>query len=451
MQIFTANWLILFPIAFTLFLAMRLSCGSIDDRGSSWTFMTMRAIVINLFIVGLFALGVRGHYFSLVWVLILGIFAFIFFWKRRRLERSALFHMSLGARSLGEQQHLANYVVQENTGWLRRKARGLTRDLAIGKPWFNALESRGIAVGVYEKVTMRLKAFYGERKQTSESPSLSISPLQIESDAERLFGRLFLFSWAILVFPVIAFIGAFILPTIKAMFDEFSIALPRASRALVSFADFFNGSAFFFLVSGFPVLIAIAVLLGSAIWLFPAMLQLPMFRWLSGDYYKNAGFFALSEILEWEPDLTLACRRTADVIPISYLSNAYLKAASSLESGESIESSFKSAKLLSERELKVLADPTAMQSKSLPNSDPANQSSPVAMSSLSPTGVANSISDPIWGLRQLASYRIEKMLNRYSMMVQIIVFVLTLFFGVIVAFVAIGLIAALTSLVSSLA
>ncbi|MEM8734498.1 MAG: hypothetical protein AAGG44_09770 [Planctomycetota bacterium] len=447
MEIFTANWLILFPVAFTLFLAMRLSCGRIDDLGFSWTFMTIRAITINLFMVGLFALGLRGHIFSLVWLLVLAVFGFIFFWKRRRLERSALFQMSLNAKTLAEQQYLARYVTEENSGWLRRRARALTRDLGIGKPWFNALESRGVAVGVYEKVTMRLKAFYGDRSRNTESPSLSVSPVQIEADSERLFGRLFLFSWTILIFPIIAFMGAFILPTLKAMFNEFEIGLPRVSRAMISLADFFNGSAFVFLVSSIPVLISIAFLIGSVVWLFPAILQLSMFQWLSGDYYKNAGFFALSEVLEWESDLVHACRRTAEVVPISYLSRAYLKAADNLESGESIEASFRSAKLLSQRELRLLADPTAMQL--LSNDSAASQDSAAVARSTMPA--SEQIHDPIWSLRQLASYRIERMLLRYSTIVQIAVFILTMLFGVIVALIAIGLIAAMASLVTSLA
>jgi nitrate reductase NapE component len=63
---------------------------------------------------------------------------------------------------------------------------------------------------------------------------------------------------------------------------------------------------------------------------------------------------------------------------------------------------------------------------------------------LDTTGVA-------WATNQLATVEVERMLNRYSMVIQFLVVVFTLIFAVLVGFVGVGMFQALSLMIQSLA
>lgn len=440
MEIYTSNWLILFPLAFSLFVGMRLSCGSVDDGRRSWTLMAVRALMVNCFVIAALAFGVTGHFVSIAWLVCIGVFAFIFFCKRRRLQRNALYEMCTQVSELPHQQLFVTYLIEENDGWLRRKAGRIQRDLAMGHDWIRSLEVRGIAVGVFERIHLRLRGMYGgsakglQQTDPASTNDLSVSPLHIEAEAERMFGRLMMFSWGIFIFPIVAFVMAFIVPTFKEMFEEFGLSLPKVTLLMISLADFSADPFVSLLFMGIPVLLTACVMVGVLAWIFPTVLRLPMFRWLSGDYMKTAGFYALSTVLSRESDLVTAFQRTSEVLPLPNLSDDYLRAANGIEQGQSVPDALYSAGLLSRKELSVF--------------DRSQRSADGKDASVEHMSLAQ---EPVWGLQQYSVYRIERMLNRYSKLVQFAVFGMTLFFGAIVAIVAIGLIGALVSMISSLA
>ena len=421
MELYTSNWMILFPIAFSLFVAMRLSLGSLDEGKSSWMLLAVRSLIVNCFFFSMLALGVRGHFLSIAWLVMIGVFAIVFWWKRKRLERNAVLLTAMKAKTLPQQQTLAGYFVDENVGWVRRKGRALRRDLATGVPWGTALEVRGVASGVYEKLELRLRAMYG--KSDDASSSSLMEPLEIESETERLLGRLMIFSWVVFVFPVVAVIMLYIVPTFEEIFEEFSIELPPITSFMISVADFSVNSGIAFLFALIPLALIAFLGVAGLIWLFPATLQLPLFRWLAKDYYLNSGFTALGCIAEREKDLVQALRKTANVVPVPHISRKFWNAGEQIQSGKETVKAFKQSGLLNGREAEALGFHL--------NSGSAQ-------------------SEIAWGLKQLAEWRIERMLTNYSMMVQIAVVVLTLFFSCLVGLVGMGVIAALAQLVLSL-
>ena len=419
---YASNWLILFPVAFSLFVAMRLSQGSVDQGRSSWMLMAVRGVVVLMFWFAVLAVGLRGHWISLAWGLILAAFAFVFFWKRRRLERNAMFLTALTAETLPQQQRLAGYFADENAGWVKRKARGLSRDLAIGVPWGRSLEARGVAQGVYEKLALRLQSLFGGQVLGLSRPTNSLSPIQIEAEAERLLGRLMIFTWTILVAPLVVLIMMFILPTIEQMFMEFGLQLPVPTQMLVDLGDFSMSSGTAQLISALPLLLLAFGFLGVLIWLFPTMLQLPLLRWICADYYRNLGFTALAWVLQRNQELVSACQQTATLVPVNYISRKYQRASERLAQGEDLPTAFQNAGLLRQQEASLLRNAAAV-----------------------------SIEDPSWSMQQLAAYRVDRMLLRYSMIVQLLVVAITVVLAAIIGLVVLGIMLSLIVMISSLA
>jgi type II secretory pathway component PulF len=101
------------------------------------------------------------------------------------------------------------------------------------------------------------------------------------------------------------------------------------------------------------------------------------------------------------------------------VAQTYQAAAILMEQGASPATAFQESQLLSKRELKAF-------------------------------GVSLASGDPAWGLRELASWKTERMLNRYSVIVQILVVLITLLMAVIVGLVAVGIMGALATLIDSL-
>lgn len=419
-----SNWILFFPLAFSLFVAMRLSQGSVDQGKTSWMLLTVRCFIALLMTFALLSIGFRPSPVTVVWIMLLAIFGFVIYWKSRRLERSAMLLTAMSAEDFAQQQMLAAMFYDENRGWLRRKGNALRRDLAAGVAWNRSLEMRGVAVGVYERIALRLQSAYGRGRGQlysagGETDGLE-SPLRIEAEAERLLGRVLMFAWAIMIPLVVSLIMTFIVPTFKEMFEEFGLDLPRSTQLMIRLADGSVQYGIAHMLSLLPIALLAIVITCFAVWLFPSLMQIGPLRWFTGEYYQTAGFAALASVLSKESNLLTACQKTAELVPVPYIARRYSAAAMLLEGGASPADAFVKSRLLDK------ADLTAF-------------------------GRGLDQNDPSWGLRQLASWKLERMLNRYAMMIQIFVVLVTLAFALVVGLVAIGLIDALASMINALA
>lgn len=423
MFFYFSNWILFFPLAFCLFVAMRLSQGSVDQGKASWMVQTVRCFIALLMTFALLSIGFRPSPVTVVWLMLLAIFGFVIYWKSRRLERSAMLLTAMSAESFAQQQMLAAMFYDENRGWLRRKGNALRRDLAAGVAWNRALEMRGVAVGVYERIALRLQSAYGRREEQVQLPGENIagpeSPLRIEAEAERLLGRLLMFSWAIMIPLVVSLIMTFIVPTFKEMFEEFGLDLPRSTQMMVRLADGSVQYGIAHMLSLLPIAMVAIAITCFTVWLFPSLMQIGPLRWFTGEYYQAAGFAAFASVASKESNLLAACRATAELVPVPYIARRYHAAAMLMEGGASPADAFVKSRLLAKADLAAY-------------------------------GHGLDERDPSWGLRQLASWKLERMLNRYSILVQIFVVLVTLAFAVVVGLVAIGLIDALAAMVNAL-
>ena len=98
MTAFTSNWFVFFPLAFSLFVAIRLAEGSVDRRQTQLGQLAVRGLIGLLFLFAVLAVGLRASPLGLAWIGLLAVFAVVIAVKNRRLKRSAWLMTALHAK-----------------------------------------------------------------------------------------------------------------------------------------------------------------------------------------------------------------------------------------------------------------------------------------------------------------------------------------------------------------
>jgi type IV pilus assembly protein PilC len=257
-------------------------------------------------------------------------------------------------------------------------------------------------------------------KAIESLPVSMATPLRIEAEAERLLGRLMIFSWAVFVPAIVALIVTFILPTFRQMFEEFGMQIPASTRLLLDFSSFVNRYGLGYVIAAGTLALGGIAMLLVLIWLFPSWLQHPLLRWFGQSYYRNAGFTVLATLLSQRKDVLAACRETVAILPVKYVANEFAAASKLMEQGAASSTAFRRTRLLSKRECQACG-------LDLPSVDHG------------------------WALQELAAWKVERMLSRYSLIVQATVVILTAILAVVIGLVAVALIGALATMIESLA
>ncbi len=406
-----SNWLLLYPVAFSLFVAMQLSDATADGRRMTLGAQLMRSTIFVLFVFALLAVGCRTSFLSIVWAVLFGIMAVVLLIKQSKLNRSAVTMTVLGCRDLPQVTRAAAFFAEEHGGFLGRKLHRFRLQLGQGLPWSYALEAAGFSTGSYERLAVRLAARFGPSRNTSRDLN---APIRIEIEMERLLSRLSLLVWILLFGPILVLYQLVVVPTLLKILREFDLAAPPALEAIRSFRSVTWLSAFLAL---FALLLLVFALL---LWMYPSLTRLIPFRFFCGAYYRCLGFVTLARISEHTSYLTDACRQTAEVVPANHIATKFRVAVTCLERGQSPAEAFAIANLVQGDRLGDFS------------------------SILDTTGVA-------WATNQLATVEVERMLNRYSMVIQFLIVVFTLVFAVLVGFIGVGMFQALSLMIQSLA
>ena len=87
MTAFTSNWFVFFPLAFSLFVAIRLAEGSVDRGQSQFGLLVIRSLIGLLFLFSIFAVGLRTSLLGLCWILLLVVFTAVIVWKKWIYEK----------------------------------------------------------------------------------------------------------------------------------------------------------------------------------------------------------------------------------------------------------------------------------------------------------------------------------------------------------------------------
>ena len=410
MVAFLSNWLLLYPIAFSLFVAMQLSEATADGRRVSVGVQVLRSTIFVLFAFALLAVGCRTSFLSFVWTVLFGGMAVVLLIKQSKLNRAAVTMTVLGCRDLPQIHRAAAYFAAEHGGFLGRQLHRFRQLLGQGVRWSTAIEEAGFCRGSYERLAARLATRFGPLPKTSQDLN---APVRIEMEMERLLSRLSMLVWIIFFGPIFVLYQAVVVPTLLRMLQEFDVEVPPALDAIRSFRS--TGMLLGGLALCALVLFGCALLL----WIIPRLTSQLPFRWFCGPYYRCLGFVALARISEHTADLTDACRETAELVPTQHIATQFRTAVTCLERGQSPADAFATAKLV---RVNRLGDFTSI---------------------LDTTGVA-------WATRQLATVEVEQMLYRYSMVIQFLVVLFTLAFAVLVGMVALGMFQALSSMIQSL-
>ncbi len=408
---FLSNWLLFYPIAFSLFVAMQLSEATADGRKVSVGVQVLRSTIFVLFMFALFAVGCRTSFLSTAWTLMFGILAVVLLIKQAKLNRAAVTMTVLGCRDLPQVHRAAAFFGEEHGGFLGKKLRQFRLQLERGAPWSHALEIAGFCKGSYERLATRLAARFGPSSNTTQDLN---APIRVEIEMERLLSRLSMLVWILFFGPIFAMYQIVVVPTLFQMLREFDVAIPPALEAIGGLNSF---SWLFALLT----LFAIAVFICAAtLWLFPRLTSQLPFRLFCGAYYRCLGFVALSRVSEHTADLTDACRQTAEIVPVTHIATQFHTAVTCLERGQSPADAFSIARLVRGDQLGDFS------------------------SILDTSGIA-------WATHQLASVEVERMLSRYSLVIQFLVVVFTLIFAMLVGLVAVGMFQALSSMIQALA
>lgn len=410
MSLLFSNWLILYPLAFSLFVALRLSQAPVDHQPKSLSLIVLRSMLYIMFALTFLSLGTRGYVGLSLWP-ILFIALWVVLWlKHQRLKRQAVLHTLLSCSDQYQLQYAAQFIEEDVPSLIYRKRVSVFRRLlAQGVNWAKGMEHAKLARTTSELIESRLLAQFGKRDKLS-----ALDTVHIEGELERLLGRLSMLVWLWAGIPVITMIAYMIVPTYVAIFQEFGLTLPSSTKALIAGYELFVGV--------FAILILVtnlALLFGFLLWFFPGLSRRFPFTWFSGPYYNSLGFVTLARVAEREPNLREAFLKTAEAVPVTFMSDRFRHAATAITIGKDPLQALVVANLIKPHESHLLAGCLATQ-------------------------------EMVWGLRRLAEHKSERMLHRYSILIQWTIFTFTLIFAVIVGIVTIGLFAPLPTMINSL-
>jgi hypothetical protein len=411
MAVYLSNWLMFYPMAISLFVALRLSQATTDSRQVSASILAVRSTLVVMLLLTLISVGTRSTPLSLMWLLIAGSCGTVLYIRQRQMSRAAVTMTLLSCDNLIQLRRAATFIQEEQSGWLRRRINRFLALIDSGVEGTVALEASRMTLTAYERLTARLSHQFG-RADASQQDLLA--PLRVAYEYERLLGRLGILAWCLGIAPIFVLYQIFVIPTLLQMLEEFGISAPWALNVLVQ-----QSRLVIFVAAIIPL--ALLCIAGTAVllWLNPVFTQWLPLRWLCGTYYRSLGAIAFARVARHTQEPVSALRQTSQLLPIRYLSEKFDHAARRVEMGDSVAKAMASANLL-----------------------PANYLGNFS-AELDTAGLA-------WATEQLATWDTDRTLNRYSLLIQCLLVGVTLLFAGFVALVCVGMIQTLTEMIHQL-
>lgn len=244
----------------------------------------------------------------------------------------------------------------------------------------------------------------------------AFTPLHVEEEVERLFGRLAIFAWSALGLPALVAFMVFILPTFQEMFEEFGMDLPWLMNVVsesMKGASFAVLSLLLLLPTGLLLVIGVTTLL---VWMWPELASSFPLNRLFRRYYNAMGLIVLTRTALEESNWRDACQATAEILPMASDASMYQRAARRIEHGMAADEALTRARILRHDQASILR-------------------------------LGATTCGPLWGIHQIAMANVEGMLQRYQLLVQTAVFALTMLLAVPVGVLAVALFQSLTVLI----
>jgi type II secretory pathway component PulF len=418
MSYFSANLAILFPLAASLYIGMRLSDGQVDNKGGGWARALVYTLVAILVSFALAGILIRISPLSLIWIFVLS-FLCVFTWiKSRAINRSFLLHSLMSADSDIIRERMAADFIELNGPLIANRVSIFQDKLAKGKSWALAIEQSKIARSTSEIFACRCVDRFGLQSESKISPALD--PLRIQAETEKLLGRLMVMPWAIFGFAtVVPLMMWLVIPTFKAMFDEFGLTLPRAMLSFIAMSDFTVNSPLSALLILLQIVLLFIGFLTIWFWMFPRQMIRYPFCLIAAPYFRAMGLVSMAMSVRKETTFSAACDVAGEVIPVPFMSRRLQFASRYHAQGLLPDVALSKAGLLRPIEAELLKD--SMQSKSFP-----------------------------WAIEQIAINATESMLRFYSIAIQLLIVFFVCFFSFFVGWLAVGVIGVLAKMITSL-
>jgi type II secretory pathway component PulF len=414
---FSSNLAILFPLGCCLYIAMRLSDGQVDGKGGGWARALVYTVTTLLISFSFAGVLFRAGLISLVWMFVSACLCLLIWIKSQAVNRSLLLHSFASVDSNAAREQMAVDFVQRN-GWLvASKAKRLRRALQAGLDWPKAMQEVGIAKTTAEIFSCRCMAEFGPNMGGSLSPSLD--PLRIQSETERLLARLMLLPWSMLGFVIIPLMMWRIIPMFKAMFDEFGLVLPKSMLSFIALCDFLVQTPLDEMIFFLVFLIVVAFGCVGIVWFFPRLALMYPFRWFVRPYFRALGLTSLALSIRRESDFTKACEAAANRLPVWFIANEIRAAGGFHSQGMPPDKAIVKAGILKSGEAELLNASIKSHSFS-------------------------------WAIEQVAVTTMERMLQLYSVAIQLLIVITVLFFAVLFGWLAIGVIEVLTLMIQQM-
>lgn len=414
---FSSNLAILFPLGCSLYIAMRLSDGQVDGKGGGWARALVYTITTLLITFSFAGVLFRAGLISLVWIFAATILCLLIWIKSQAVNRSLLLHSFASVDSNNARQQMADDFVQRNGWFVASKARQFRRALDAGLDWPKAIQEVGIAKTTAEIFSCRCMAEFGPNTEGSISPALD--PLRIQSEAERLLARLMLLPWSMFGFVIVTLMMWKIVPTFKLMFDEFGLVLPKSMLSFIALSDFVVQTPLGGLIGFFVFLIVVAFGCVAVVWFFPRLARLYPIRWFVRPYFRALGLTSLAMSIRRESDFSMACKTAAKRLPVPFMADELQAAGEFHSRGIPPEKAIVKAGILKSGEAELLNASVKTHSFS-------------------------------WAIEQVAVSTMERMLQFYSVAIQLLIVTTVFFFAVIFGWLAIGVIEVLSLMIQQM-
>jgi hypothetical protein len=414
MPLFFANWNILFPIACSLFIGLRLAEARSGVRASGWLWDGLHAVVYCMMAMAFAGVIIRVSPMSVVWIVALICVAILMLLKSRMMGRMVLFSSLTFTDSPTLSLQIAQNFSRLNRGWLRHRAKFYADGLARGMNSHGSMMAAGIAKTPFEILLSGLINVYG-RNMPQQLPT-AIQPLRIQEEFERMMGRMFVIPWLLLGLPLVLLIRWLVWPIFPEIYAEFQLPLGGPTGNLLLSAHPVLLTTVGSLVAFFWVGTMAIFLFGYLGQIFPTLLLRAPVRWLFAPYHRSLCLVALAVTSRAETQIGRACEVSSQVVPLAVWSHRFLQVGKNLDEGASLGDSLRMAQLLTPGESQMLS--SAVHSNSL-----------------------------CWFLQELAVAETEKMLRRYGILVQLVVVIAVVSFAVLYGWVVLGLVEVLYNLV----
>jgi hypothetical protein len=402
MELYSSNLIILFPVACSLYIAMRLADARAESQQSGVTRAVIYTVIGLMISISTIGLLLRISPLNLIWLVGFAVVVGIVLAKSRILGRTA---MLLSFISLGESaqpMRMAADFVRLNSGIVRRRAKMLQRELALGKSVIGSLESARIPRTDHEILWCRLVSKYGF--SASQELPTSLHPLTIQTEIERQLSRLLVLPWLMQGIPVVLLIIFFVMPTVRDITVEFG--LPQAQT--MTYVRTLNQIMSFPLNLAVSVLVLLAMVVSGFIMLVVAMPQLihvfPI-RLLFSSYHRANSLVGLTVAGRREQDLVQACRVASQLVASPDFSRRFELAAERMSGGMAPPQALAESHVLSKPEASRLVD--SIHSRSL-----------------------------AWTLQQITLAQTQRMLRRLSGSIQVFLVGIVLLFAGLYGFLA---------------